>query len=200
MPETARRLATWEDLAATPDDGLTYEILDGQLEALPRPQPRHGRAQGQLYSRLSGPFDPGGGGPGGWWLVIEPDVMLASDQIVAPDLVGWRRERRPELPETRPITVVPEWICEVVSADDRGRDRVRKANVYLRTGVPHYWILDPADRSLEAFTAREGAWLRVGAWSDGDTPRIPPFEAVEIEVSSLFPPLPPEGPTTPATG
>jgi Uma2 family endonuclease len=103
---------------------------------------------------LFGRYGGGEGGPGGWWLIIEPDIRLAPNDIVAPDLVGWRRERMPEFPETRPIDVVPDWICEVVSPKDRGRDRVRKAGLYLRAAMPHYWILDPGQRTLEAFTIR----------------------------------------------
>jgi Uma2 family endonuclease len=190
MSETARRRATWEDLLAAADDGPTYEILDGELEAMPRPLPRHSRAQALLAADLGGPFDRGRGGPGGWWLLIEPDVRLEPHGVFAPDLVGWKRERIPHFPESRPITVVPDWICEVVSPDDRGRDRVRKANLYLRAGVPHCWILDPEERTLEAFAFREGAWLRLGGWTDGDAPRIPPFEAIEIDVAGLLPPLP----------
>jgi Uma2 family endonuclease len=188
MAEAARRLATWEDLLATPDDGRTHEILSGQIEGLPRPLPRHGRSQGQLYARLSGPFDPGEGGPGAWWLIIEPDVRLSPHDIVAPDLAGWRRERVPDFPETRPIDLAPDWVCEIVSPRDGGRDRVRKADLYLRSSVPFYWILDPTERTLEAFAARDGAWLRLGAWADDDSPRIPPFEAIEIDVGGLFPP------------
>jgi Uma2 family endonuclease len=188
VSEAARRPATWEDLLQTPDDGRVYEILDGQLESSPRPLPRHGRTQARLAATL-GPFDSGDGGLGGWWLIIEPEVRLAPHQIVVPDLVGWRRERMPRVPQGRPIDVVPDWVCEIVSPNDRGRDRVRKANIYLKSGVPHYWILDPGARTLEAFAAREGAWVRIGGWTDGDSPRIAPFEAVEIDVGGLFTPL-----------
>jgi Uma2 family endonuclease len=188
MAEAARRLATWEDLLATPDDGRTYEVLSGEIEGVPRPLPRHGRSQAQLCARLSGPFDPGDERPGSWWLIIEPDVRLSPHDIVSPDLAGWRRERLPVFPETRPIDLAPDWVCEVVCPSDGGRDRVRKADLYLRSNVAFYWILDPAERTLEAFAAREGAWLRPGAWSDGDSPRIPPFESIEIDVGGLFPP------------
>jgi len=189
MAETAWRPATWDDLIATPDDGRTYEVLAGQIEGLPRPLPRQGRAQAGLAAKLWGPFDPGEGGPGGWWLLIEPEVRLDRHEIVVPDLVAWRREHMPIFPEMRPIDVVPGWICEIVSPSEPGRDRVRKADLYLRSGVPYYWIFDPEERTLEAFAAREGAWLRLGGWSDGDSPRVPPFEAVAIDVGSLLPPL-----------
>jgi Uma2 family endonuclease len=190
MGEPARRLATWADLLQTPEDGRVWEILGGNLEAQPRPRPGHGRAQARLSAELSDPFDRGRGGPGGWWLVLEPDVELEPHEIVAPDLVGWRRERMLELPSDRPIRTRPDWVCEIASPSNRWRDRVKKSDLYLRFGIPHYWIVDPDERSLEAFEAREGAWVRLGAWSDGDSPRIPPFDAIELDVGGLFTPLP----------
>ena len=191
MSETARKPATWEDLLRTPEDGLTYEIIGGQLETQPSPRPRHNRAQAALTESIYGAFDRGRSGPGGWWILIETDVMLRPSDIIKPDLVGWRRERVPEFPEEQPIRVRPDWICEIVSPSGEARDRVRKADLYLVSGIPHYWIVDPAARTLEALMARDGAWVRSGAGIDGDSPRIPPFEALEMEVGSLFPPLGP---------
>ena len=189
MSEPARRLATWADLLATPDDGRVYEVLGGNLEAQPRPRPAHGRTQGLLCGELSGPFDRGRGGPGGWWLVIEPDVELEPHETVVPDIAAWRRERMRVLPDERPIVVRPDWICEVASPSNRRRDRGVKADLYLRTGLPHYWIVDPEERTLEAFEARGGVWARLGAWSDGDSPRTPPFDAIELDVGGLFTPI-----------
>jgi Uma2 family endonuclease len=186
--EAAKRPATWEDLLATPDDGLKYEVLAGSLEALPSPLPGHRLAQGVLVSELHAPFFRGRGGPGGWWILIEPDVYLGESDIVSPDLVGWRRERVTAFPATRPITAVPDWICEVLSPSNERRDRIHKADLYLAAGVPFYWIIDVGARTLEAYRSQQGAWLRLGAWTDGDKPRIAPFEAIELEVGSLFPP------------
>jgi len=189
MGQPARRLATWADLLETPDDGRVYEVLGGNLEAQPRPRPAHGLAQARLAGDLSGPFDRRRGGPGGWWLLFEPEIELEPHEIVVPDLVGWRREHMPELPAERPIRVRPDWVCEVVSPSNRWRDRGRKADLYLRVGIPHYWIVDPDERTLEAFEARDGAWVRLGAWTDGDTPRIAPFDAIALDVGGLFTPL-----------
>ena len=118
-----------------------------------------------------------------------PRSNFGHHQIVVPDVAGWLRTRLIDLTQERPITTVPDWICEVVSPADRGRDRVRKADLYLRVGVPHYWILDPAERTLEAFEASGARWMRLGAWTDGDTPRVAPFEAVELDVAGFFLPL-----------
>jgi Uma2 family endonuclease len=190
--KAAKRPATWEDLAATPEDGLKYEVLAGTLEALPSPLPRHRLAQTLLVSELSAPFFHGRGGPGGWWILIEPDVYFDPNDIVSPDLVGWRRDRVPAFPETRPITFTPDWISEVLSPSNERRDRIHKADLYLRAGVPFYWIIDVGARTLEAYRSQQGAWVRLGAWTDGDRPRIAPFDAIELDVGSLFPP--PDGP------
>ena len=187
--KAARPPATWEDLAVTPEDGRKYEILAGTLEALPSPLPGHRFAQGVLVSELHAPFFGGRGGPGGWWILIEPDIFLGVNDIVSPDVVGWRRERVPAFPATRPITTVPDWIAEVLSPSNERRDRVHKADLYLTAGVPFYWIVDVGERTLEAYRSQQGSWMRLGAWTDGDTPRIAPFEAIELDVGSLFPPL-----------
>jgi hypothetical protein len=55
---------------------------------------------------------------------------------------------------------------------------------------PHDWIVDLDERTLEAFEAKAGAWVRPGASSDGDTRRMPPFEAIELDVGGPFTPLP----------
>jgi len=188
MAETASSSATWEDLSQTPDDGRVYEIIAGVLEAFPRPSSRHGRAQRSLGAQVGSPYDDGIDGPGGWWIVVEPDVELRPSDIVAPHLVGWRRERLPDLPASGPVRVIPDWVCEFVSPFGQKRDRIVKANLYLETGIPYYWIVDVRERTLEALSACEDGWLRLGGWTDGDRPRILPFDAVEIDVSRLFPP------------
>jgi len=189
MGEPAPRLATWADLLEAPDDGRVYEVLRGSLEAQPRPRPVHALAQMRLAGDLEGPFDRGRGGPGGWWLLFEPEIELEPHEIVVPDLVGWRKERMPDLPTERPLRVRPDWTCEVVSPSNSWRDRGRKADLYLRVGIPHYWIVDPDERTLEAFEARDAVWVRLGAWTDGDTPRVAPFDAIALDVGGLFTPL-----------
>ena len=104
-----------------------------------------------------------------------------------PGSLGWRRERV-RRSRTRPITTVPDWIAEVLSPSDERRDRVHKAELYLTAGVPFYWIVDVGERTLEAYRSHQGAWVRLGAWTDGDTPPIAPFEAIELDVGSLVPP------------
>lgn len=183
----ARKLATYEDLLSLPED-TPAELIGGELVAQPGALPRHGGVQGRISHRIGGPFDFDGGGPGGWWILPEVDVRLGVHDVVRPDLAGWRRERLPSPWNTRPIDVVPDWIAEVLSPAGVKRDRVTKMRLYAGCGVPFYWLIDPAERCLEAYALEAGRWVLTGSHDDASLARIPPFEAIELPVGELFPP------------
>ncbi len=178
--------ATYADLCAQPGDER-WEILDGELLALPSALPEHGFLEGNLATILNGGYGRRGA-PGGWWIVVECDIQIPRRSVCRPDLTGWRVERMPTLPKKLPVTLLPDWICEIVSPGAARRDRIRKADLYAQAGIPFYWIVDPQDRILEAFALRDGGWFRLGAWSDGDTARIAPFDELEINIDHVFPP------------
>ena len=91
------RRATYQDVLDAPAH-LVAEVLDGMLHTHPRPSMPHGLATLALGTDLSNPFQFGRGGPGGWWIAFEPELHL-GEEIVVPDLAGWRRERMPEYPQ-----------------------------------------------------------------------------------------------------
>lgn len=163
-------------------------MLDGTIVTAPAPLPRHSHAQGSARRFLGGPFqdDDGRGGPGGWWIFVEVDVALGPDDVVRPDLSGWRKSRLLHPGGMRPIDVTPDWIAEILSPSTAARDRVQKRHLYARAGIPHYWLIDPEARVVEALTLRDGAWLEAGVFDEESTARIPPFEAIELEVGRLF--------------
>jgi len=166
------------------------EIIAGEIRTAPSALPKHSRAMRRLGSAIGGPFDDedGLGGPGGWWILLEVDVQLSEHDIVRPDVAGWKRERLHEPWDTRPIAVVPDWVCEILSPSNAAHDRVTKAKLYAEHGVQHLWLLDPGERILEAFALSGGLWTRIGSYDDSATARVPPFEAIELVVATLFPP------------
>lgn len=188
--EPTPRRATFDDLAALPDDERA-EVIDGHVVTSPAPLPRHARVSGALRRFVGGPFDDddGRGGPGGWWIFQEVDVRFGPHDILRPDLAGWRRDRLPSPWDTRPIDVVPDWVCEVVSPSNPAHDRVTKLGIYRDAGVPHYWLVDPAARIVEALARKEAAYVLTAFSADaGDAVAIPPFGAVSLELDRLFPP------------
>jgi Uma2 family endonuclease len=78
--------------------------------------------------------------------------------------------------------VVPDWICEVLSPATAARDRVAKRHLYAQAGVAYYWLVDPEARVLEALALRDGVWVDAGSYDESALARIPPFQAVELEV------------------
>jgi Uma2 family endonuclease len=182
--DTARRRATYEDLLKVPDT-MVAEILDGELHATPRPASPHARAASMIGGDLSGPFDrPAGGpgGPGGWWILDEPELHLGSD-VVVPDIAGWRREKMPVLPNVAAFTQAPDWACEVVSPTTAGADRVRKMRIYARESVGHLWLVEPLARTLEVYRLENARWVVASTHGGSERVRAEPFEAVELELT-----------------
>jgi Uma2 family endonuclease len=142
-----------------------------------------------LYNRLSRAFDDGDGGPGGWWIVIEPELHLGSDVLV-PDIAGWRRERLPVFPDVAYFDLAPDWICEVISPSTTRLDRVKKLPRYARNGVEHAWIVDPILRTLEVYCRDGNRFEPVDAYSSDAIIRAEPFDALELSLAALWLPQP----------
>lgn len=176
--------ATYEDLAKVPDT-MVAELIQGELFASPRPAVAHAHASSILNVELGGPFGRGRGGPGGWWLLFEPELHLGSDVLV-PDLAGWRRERLPVLEDATALALAPDWVCEVVTPRTARLDRVRKLPVYAARGVQHAWIVDPDARTLEVFRSQSGTWLLIATCGGDDRVRAEPFDAIELELGALW--------------
>lgn len=165
------------------------EIINGVSVVAPPPSGEHGRLQAEIALDILQPFGRGRGGPGGWWILTAVDVSLNPPDRARPDLAGWRKERMPVVPRTGIIPVVPDWVCEILSASNARFDRLTKMDFYLRAGVLHCWLVDPDLQMIEAFTSQGRVWIRQGAWGAEDLARIPPFDAVELDLGVLFPPM-----------
>jgi Uma2 family endonuclease len=179
-----RGSATYQDLLAVPDH-LVAEIIDGELITSPRPASRHTVAASSLGGELYNPFQRGRGGPGGWIILDEPELHF-HDNVVVPDLAGWRRERMPEVPDAAAFELAPDWLCEVLSPSTARLDRVRKMPIYLRQAVSHVWLVDPLAQTLEAFALEGSAYRLLGAWGEAAGVRVPPFDAIELELPALW--------------
>lgn len=163
------------------------EIIGGQLYVQPRPAAPHAVASSGLGADLHGAFQRGRGGPGGWWILFEPELHFLRDtEVLVPDIAGWRRERMPRVPRDQRFEVVPDWVCEVLSPSTAKLDRVIKMPVYARFGVAYLWLLDPLARTLETFMLDGGRWLVTGQFKDDEVVRIAPFDALDLELGALW--------------
>ena len=178
------RPATYEDLVKVPDICVA-EIVDGELHVSTRPAPRHAVAGSSLGVLVGGPYQHGRGGPGGWWILGEPELHLGRDVLV-PDLAGWRRARMPRMPSTAYFPLAPDWVCEILSPSTASLDRVKKLTIYAREQVAHAWLIDPVARTLEVLRVEAGRWTILATHTGSEVVRADPFAEIELELESLW--------------
>ena len=177
--------ATYEDVLNAPEH-MVAEVLDGELVLSPRPAYRHAQAESALQGLLWPRFGSGERGPGGWQLLVEPELHF-GDQVLVPDIGGWRLERLPAVPDVPWLDLAPDWVCEVLSPSTARIDRSRKLPAYAAAGVPHAWLVNPIEQTLEVLRLREGAWTILSVLTSGAPVRAEPFDAVELDLSALWP-------------
>jgi Uma2 family endonuclease len=187
-----KRRATYEDLRQVPETKVA-EIIDGELVVSPRPATPHARAASVIGGDLVPAFDAPAGAPprpGGWWLLVEPELHFGED-VVVPDWAGWRRERLPVLPDAAFLELAPDWVCEVVSPSTGRLDRGRKMGLYAREGVGHLWMVDPLLQTLEIYRLEAGRWVVVDVHGGEGVVHAEPFDAVELQPDRWWLPVAP---------
>jgi Uma2 family endonuclease len=184
MSEPARRRATYQDVLDAPRHQVA-EIIGGELRLSPRPAGPHASVASTLGAELITPFKLGRNGPGGWIILFEPELHLGDD-IVVPDLAGWRRERMPVVDDVAYFTLAPDWLCEVLSRSTEKADRADKLAIYAAAGVRHVWLVHPIRRTLEVMRLHEGKWLTLAVHRDDQRVRVEPFDAIELELGGLW--------------
>jgi Uma2 family endonuclease len=184
MADPARRRATYQDVIDAPPHKVA-EIIDGELTVSPRPGGPHSAAASALGAELTFPFGRGRGGPGGWIILFEPELHLGED-ILVPDIAGWRRTRLPHVPNEAYFTLPPDWLCEVLSPATEKRDRADKLAIYARHAVSHVWLVNPLERTLETLKVEAGRWVILGVFRDDARVRAEPFDAIELELGVLW--------------
>lgn len=168
-------------------ENLTGEILNGQLYTNPRPSGKHVSVATNLSIDIGSPYQRGKGGPGGWRILVEPEVHFVLDtEVVVPDVAGWRKERLPEVPESHKFMVVPDWVCEIYSPSSENIDRKIKMPLYARFGVSYLWMVHPIQQTLEAFKLHNGNWQLQGAFENKDEICVEPFESISIKMHELM--------------
>ena len=150
-----------------------------------RPRSPHQHNITTISAELYNPFFRGRGGPGGTRILTEPGIELPNTPEISPDVAGWRKERLPELPREASITLVPDWVCEILSPSTRRHNLLIKMPYHAKIGVKHLWMVDLEARVLTAYRLGRD-WERVGSYGDETEARIEPFDAVPLDVSAWW--------------
>jgi Uma2 family endonuclease len=170
----------YSDLAAAPDDGYRYEILEGDLLVTPAPSPLHQRVSKRLQRQLEAYFEARSLGE----VFNAPvDLILTFHDVVDPDLVV---VAEPKQVSERGIEGAPLLVVEILSPSTRVRDRTMKARRYAELGIPHYWIVDPDEKRLECFRLQATTYELL---LQGESPAKlthPDFPDLQLDLSAIW--------------
>ena len=173
---------TYEDYVLLPNDRNRYEILEGELTVTPAPSTKHQTASGNLFVLLAHYIKQRDLGK----LFYAPiDLILESTSVLQPDLLFVSKPRQRIITE-KAIEGAPDLVIEILSPGTSRTDRVTKAQIYTRYGVPAYWIVDPEQEVIEIYLL-EADGYRLAATLQGKIPMFaPPFKELEIAAGDVF--------------
>ncbi len=172
---------TYADYLELPDDGKRYEILDGELAVTPAPVLQHQRVSRRIQRLLEDHLTVAGGEV----FDAPVDVILDDHTIVQPDLIFVSSERASVLRDKN-VQGPPDLIVEIASPSTYRRDRSRKAALYARFGVQHYWIADPGTRRLEMFRLQESRYQLAASGESPQHLEAPDFPGLKFDLERLF--------------
>jgi|SRR6185436_11670608 len=173
---------SFAELCQWPDDGRRYELYDGEVIVVPAPIPRHQLVAiriGRLlleYAEASGSLA----------LISPLDIAFTEHDVLQPDVVLFRPERRSQIDMMKVIRIAPDLAVEVVSPGTEGRDRGRKMQMFARFGVGEYWIVDPVRNVLEIHELNERTYMLAvtcGETALVDSPSLP---GLSFDASRVF--------------
>lgn len=175
---------TYADYVKIPEEpGYRYQVLGGALVKDPSPGFSHQRVVRELGRRLMTYFS--GVDPKGEFIFAPLDVTLTDRNVVQPDLMFVSSDRLGIIREER-VDGPCYLLVEVMSPASRRRDRLQKMEVYRKAGIPHYWLADPEEKTLEAYSLRDGVYALVAAGEAGDIFTHPEFPELTLDLSAIF--------------
>ena len=173
---------TYEDYAKTPDDER-WELIDGELFRMPSPNVDHQITSGRLFLRMAPFVDERDLG-----IVLDApmDVVLSDSDVVEPDLLFISNERMGIIAALN-VQGAPDLVVEIHSPSTAQRDLTAKRELYARHGVKEYWPIDPVARTVTVLLLRDGEFVEVGVYKEGDTVTSPTLEGFSFGVEEIFP-------------
>jgi Uma2 family endonuclease len=184
MSQAAEKLLTFEEFAALGGEGR-FELVNGRLEELVAPKPRHSWTGGRIFSCLDPYLERSD--PQGYW-GVELDIPTIPFYGRRPDFAYYSAAdaaRGLDLEHDR-VMSVPTLVVEVVSPEDRNRDTVTKRSEYAQAGIAHYWILDPGTRKALTLELRRDRYEVTGEFSGEQILITNLFPGLEIPLFRLF--------------
>src|SRR5262245_8756487 len=173
---------SFAELCRWPDDGSQYELYDGEVIVVPSPIWRHHRVCSHVEDLLREYEALSGGITGRAPL----DIVLSEYDVIQPDVIFFRRERRHLIDMLQTTRVPPDLAVEVLSRSTERRDRGRKMDLLARSGVPEYWIIDPIGNALEVYELQNTSYVLITVAGENDHVESPTLTGLSFEAARLF--------------
>ena len=179
---------TFADIQAW-DEDERIELVYGRLVMMATPLRIHQKVSGELFSQLHEylkgkkcevyhapfavrPFEEDGDFPEKVDTMVEPDISVICD---------------PDKLDAFGCKGAPDLIIEILSPSTQRHDRVTKFNLYQRAGVREYWIVDPANPSVQSFILENGGYKANDFKIAGEQIKVNVLEDCILDLSQVFP-------------
>ncbi len=144
---------TVHDYREIPEVGPRYQLVEGDLHMAPAPNRFHQTYVGKIYSAIEAWLDTH---PIGKAYVAPFDVYLTDLNVYQPDVCYFSSEHYACLtPEG--ANGAPDLVVEVLSPATAHLDLGLKKEIYARTGVQEYWVVDPATQRVKIYDLPENS-------------------------------------------
>jgi len=167
-----------------------YELIEGEAYLMAGPAYTHQAVsmelsrqlanflEGKKCKALAAPFDvrlfeKEGDAPEDVDTIVQPDILVACDTSKL---------------DERGCKGAPDMVLEILSPSTQRHDRLTKLDLYQRAGVREYWIVDPANQSVQVYLLDDTGTLRPHeVYGPKDIAKVNVLEGCFIEIGKVFP-------------
>lgn len=184
MTDGEKRTTYEEFLKLTENSDARYELIDGIVYCLSSPSYKHQIAVAEIYGNFYNWFKGKKCKP----LTSPLDIKLekSKDNIcsVQPDIVVICDTEN--VNEKGRYFGVPALAVEVLSGSTKKNDMIKKLDLYMKTGVREYWLVDTDKKQIFIYSFEEKNIKDYSLFINGNTVRSLVFEGLEISLQEVF--------------
>ena len=171
------------EIAGEEETEKKYELIDGQIYLMNSPFFKHQLAVNEIFGQfynyfkgkpcipLTAPFDVK--------LHDEDKTFKEDPNVVQPDiLVICDREM---INEKGSYDGKPTLVVEVLSESTKSKDMMLKSNLYMRSGVLEYWIVDTDNRQVTVYSFEKNKLKSNKTFSKEEPVESFAFEGLAVE-------------------
>ena len=166
------------------DDRRKMELDEGALYLMAKPRLVHQFFQSRLSMHFETYLDEFAEPPADVFADIIVALSLERRILLAPDLTVVLKGGEATVTDLM-VVGTPDIVIEILSSD-RGRDLIRKRQLYAAAGVPEYWIFDPVDDTAALLRLRDGAYAQRALLTAADTLTTPLLPGLAIPLADVF--------------